>query len=181
MTLKNQILIYILILSALLIGLIATASFWQGLGRGLSVLYSITTVEPTPAKLAEDRGISKEVVKVSPIVDTEVAIVDYTPAFNPLETPEDIKLYIRERAPVHGVDPELAIGIAKCESNFRNVCNERYGCRSGISIFQIVKTTFDEQCEGDVYDVKDNIDCALKMMSRGEYWRWDSSSKCWSK
>ena len=73
---------------------------------------------------------------------------------------------------------ELAVKIAHCESKFKNVPNSD-GSRYGIGVMQIVQTTFDENCEGDVWNADDNIRCAVKMMAKGELWRWDMSRHCW--
>ena len=96
-----------------------------------------------------------------------------------ITTTQEIKDYIRETATDCGVDPDLALRIADAKSDFRDVCNSQYGCVAGISVYQIIRTTFDEQCEGDVYNIKDNIDCALLMMSKNQYWRWSQSRHNW--
>uniref|UniRef100_A0A6M3LWV3 Uncharacterized protein n=1 Tax=viral metagenome TaxID=1070528 RepID=A0A6M3LWV3_9ZZZZ len=83
MKLKNQILIYILILSALLIGLISTASFWQGLGKGLGVLYNIKNIEPSEKKLAEglaERQSEEDSVPLNTITDTDPDISSSAPS-----------------------------------------------------------------------------------------------------
>ncbi len=74
---------------------------------------------------------------------------------------------------------EIAVAIITAESHFRNECNKEYGCLGGIGLFQIVQSTFDEQCEGDVYDVEDNVRCGFKLLERGDYWRWSQSFDEW--
>lgn len=106
---------------------------------------------------------------------------------------EEYKSYIRLVARNYGVDEILALRIANVESEFRNVCNSG-GCIYGIGVFQIVQSTFDEAVEKmyvdyselgyelsgiSPYNIKDNIDVAIYMMSRGEYWRWNASKSCW--
>jgi len=78
-----------------------------------------------------------------------------------------------------GLNSAIPLAIAGAESEYKNVCNAEIGCVGGIGIFQIVQSTFDEQCEGDVYNEDDNIACGIKMMSNGEYWRWKPSSDKW--
>jgi len=76
------------------------------------------------------------------------------------------------------VTQEIGYEITKAESEFRNVCNTE-GCRYGIGPMQIVKSTFKEQCDGDVFNQSDNITCGLIMLERGHYWRWDPSFHKW--
>jgi len=91
---------------------------------------------------------------------------------------EEIKSYIRLRLREKNVDSVLALRIANAESEFVNKCNTG-GCRYGIGVFQIVQTTFNEQCQGNIYNNADNINCAIKMMSKNQYWRWNQSKSCW--
>jgi len=70
---------------------------------------------------------------------------------------------------------ELAIAIHLAENINNEVCNSN-GCRYGISSMQIVQSTFDEQCQGDVYNEDDNIKCGLKMIANKELWRWKQSA-----
>lgn len=74
----------------------------------------------------------------------------------------------------------IARAIVEAESQFVNVCNVEEGCVAGIGIFQIVQSTFDEQCGGDVYDAEDNILCGFKMLENEEYWRWGESADVWT-
>jgi len=73
---------------------------------------------------------------------------------------------------------ELALAIHQAENPDNEECNLN-GCKFGIGAMQIVQSTFDEQCEGDVYNNKDNILCAFKMLENGEYWRWLPSYEKW--
>lgn len=93
-----------------------------------------------------------------------------------LSIPEAISYY----SDLYGIDDELPLEIARAESQYKNVCNKQYGCSAGIGIFQIVQTTFDENCEGSPYDVKDNIKCGIKMIKDGDTWRWSQSIHVWS-
>jgi len=123
---------------------------------------------------------------------------------------ENIKAYIRETAGRYGVDVELALKIANCESSFRNIVNEEYGAVGGIGIFQIVQSTFDEAVEEMIdeqgcwgenntpwdlsiknystfelaenvspYNIKDNIEVAMYLLSIGGEKHWDASRHCW--
>lgn len=172
--------------------------FIEGLGRGASFIYYGWISEPSEDKLAESLDDGTQVVEGSSQEKPAVAEDDLVPAFSLLETTDEIKDYIRLKANFLSVDPDLALKIADCESNFRNVCNEQYGCIGGIGVYQIVQSTFDEAMPkasellypvsqyiqphyryDDPYEIDDNISVALWMMSQGEYWRWEASSKCW--
>jgi len=87
---------------------------------------------------------------------------------------------IKKYADEYGVDRQTCLNIAFCESGYRNIPNW-YGERYGIGCYQFVRTTFNEQCDGDIYNSEDNIKCAIKLISRGELWRWKTSQKCWQR
>ena len=93
-------------------------------------------------------------------------------------TTQEIKNYIISEAKYYDIDPELALRIAKAESDFRNICCYK-GCEFGQGIYQFEPITWEEQCEGEVDNIKNNIDCAIKLFSRDEYWRWNSSRSEW--
>lgn len=76
--------------------------------------------------------------------------------------------------------------MARAESQYKNVCNIEKGCIAGIGIFQILQSTFDEQCKTtgtpimtDVYNEDDNIQCGIKMIKNEDYWRWNPSMDKW--
>lgn len=106
--------------------------------------------------------------------------------------PNEIKDYITEWSDFFDVDVELALKIAECETHFRNICNEKYGCIAGIGPLQLVTSTFIETTgrieaeyggvigDPDVYNYKHNILHGLFLQSKAEYWRWESTHKCWS-
>lgn len=146
---------------------------------------------------------SSRIEIITEVIDTmSEAEITATQEYFKLETIEQIKDYIIKIAEQYRVNPELALKIAECESKFRNICNEKYGCSSGIGIYQILQSTFDEAAKridkehfyavayiggaqeriyiyDDPYDIKQNIDVAIWLMSKGEYERWDMSAWCW--
>ena len=145
----------------------------------------------------------KERVEAREEVEEEVEVIAE------ITTKAEIKGYIRETAINYGVDPDLALKIAECESDFKNVCNYEYGCMGGIGIYQIVMGTFRETIERMVierggiflttfpdegiavhisgespvvfspHNIEDNINAALWLMSEGELWRWSQSQHNW--
>jgi len=108
----------------------------------------------------------------------EVLADDPTSDLRVLETPTQIKAYITKQAEHYNLDVDLALAIAEVESNFRNVCNTG-GCQFGQGIYQFVFSTWEEQCEGEIDNPQDNINCALKLISKGEIWRWEKSKGKW--
>lgn len=124
MTLKNQILIYILILSALLIGLIAIGSFLE-LDRGFSVLYNLWNIEPTPAKLAESLGRSNSEEEGASSGDfaTETD-TDSPSAFSLLKNQRITAYTIR---PEEGTNCESASGVDICGWRISELVNGNTG------------------------------------------------------
>jgi len=85
---------------------------------------------------------------------------------------------IKKYANEYSVDEQLALNIAFCESGYENISNYQ-GERYGIGIYQFIKSTWDEQCKGSIWNEEHNIKCAIKLISKGELWRWDMSKSCW--
>ena len=92
------------------------------------------------------------------------------------ETVEETFLRIAEPYDVHS--QRIGYAITEAESDFRNICNTD-GCRYGIGPMQIVKSTFTEQCTGDVFNTEDNIRCGMMLVERRELWRWKQSAHRW--
>ena len=91
---------------------------------------------------------------------------------------ETIEEKIKRISQEYEIDVLLLYSIVEAESQFQNVCNTK-GCRYGIGPAQIVQSTFDEQCEGDINNVDDNLTCAAKLLNKGDYWRWEQSWNKW--
>jgi len=180
--LKENLIILILLATICLGAVYSTEviDLLEGLGRGFSVLYNIKNIEPTESKLAEDNRpvsviSSEEVVQQEDITPDSATNNTSNPAFSSVA---EIKDYIQTKAEGYGVDPELALAIAEAESDFRNICCYK-GCEFGEGIYQFEPITWEEQCEGEVDNIQDNIDCAIKLFSRDEYWRWKNSEHEW--
>ncbi|NQU99361.1 MAG: hypothetical protein HQ538_01365 [Parcubacteria group bacterium] len=93
---------------------------------------------------------------------------------------EKIQIYAKEIDNYDTYIGVIADKIAWCETRFRNIPNSQ-GTRYGIGVFQFVQSTWDEQCEGDVWNEYDNIRCALQLIKKGQLWRWNMSKHCWDK
>lgn len=86
--------------------------------------------------------------------------------------PETIEDMVRRIAVPYGDDIYiLAREITRAESLFQNVCNSN-GCVYGIGPMQIIETTFNNNCSGDVFNAEDNIRCGVKLLEKGECDHW---------
>ena len=118
----------------------------------------------------------------------EIPKPDYTFTLTPPDIPavievaeakeETIPEKIKRISQQYEIDEILLLEIVRAESQFENKCNIK-GCKYGIGLAQIVQSTFDEQCEGDVKSEEDNLTCAAKMLRNGDYWRWEQSWDKW--
>uniref|UniRef100_A0A6H1ZTX5 Uncharacterized protein n=1 Tax=viral metagenome TaxID=1070528 RepID=A0A6H1ZTX5_9ZZZZ len=70
---------------------------------------------------------------------------------------------------------EITLAIHKAENPNNEECNSD-GCKFGIGPMQIVQSTFDEQCNGDVYNENDNIQCGIELIDAGQLQRWKQSA-----
>lgn len=85
--------------------------------------------------------------------------------------PLEVASFIVFEAERQDADALLALAIAKAESDFVNQCNKN-GCRYGIGPFQIIRSTFFKNCEGDVFDASDNIKCGIKLLKEDGPKHW---------
>ncbi|MEK6881032.1 MAG: transglycosylase SLT domain-containing protein [Nanoarchaeota archaeon] len=81
-----------------------------------------------------------------------------------------------------GVNPDLALEIVRRESNFNpKICNWKFGCRSGMGLFQIVLGTL-KHCQSklgrllDAFDPIDNIDCGIWLLKYEGIGHWEPYS-----
>ncbi len=105
-----------------------------------------------------------------------------------LDSAPQIEDYIISRAMIYGVNPKLAVSIAKAESNFD--CNAKNKGSTASGCFQFIDGTFKGFCiDGykltDTMEDKNNgiiqIECAVKMLSQGGVTHWEASRQIWSK
>ena len=88
-------------------------------------------------------------------------------------------------AKVNRADPVLAYWVAKCESGFQNIPNSN-GKKYGMGVYQFISSTWNNRCEGDVWNVEDNVKCGTKLLGLGEVSHWGTQNtewgswKCWS-
>lgn len=81
------------------------------------------------------------------------------------------------------IEPLLPFKISCAESRYINQNNHIYDGEDGhytaTGIFQITRSTFEEQCEGDRKVPKVNISCGIKIILKGQLFRWKESESSW--
>lgn len=89
----------------------------------------------------------------------------------------NIPAYIREEAKQAGVNPNVAVAIARCESgaDFNPLAKNPNSSASGV--FQILKI---HGLGESVFDPIVNIDWAIAKMSKEGFGAWEASRGCWS-
>lgn len=118
--------------------------------------------------MAEEPQTEVKSLESSPVASPEALKV--TPeSFD--YNPEHIKAVIDQYARSNGADVGLATAVAKCESQFTNVANSG-GETYGIGIFMFVRSTWNERCAGEIWDIYDNINCGTKLLALKEYHHW---------
>ena len=107
-------------------------------------------------------------------------LVAYNSILNPREAfKEEIKSVIITKAVRNNIDPELFLKIAMCESGLNPMAINPTSSASGL--FQFLPSTWSNWGKGDVFDVNDNVDAAIRLfLARGTA-PWNPSKSCWQK
>jgi soluble lytic murein transglycosylase-like protein len=85
-------------------------------------------------------------------------------------TKEEVQDKIKFYAKMFGVNPDTALRIAKCESNFNPKAENINGSATGV--FQFIRKTWKDYCHGDVYDADANIICFMRYYPTNSSW-WE--------
>jgi len=93
------------------------------------------------------------------------------------EAKQVVEDLIRFYSEVYNIDPELPVKIAKAESGFDPLAKNASSTASGV--YQFIRSTWKENCEGDVFDYNENIKCAVRLISEGKEKHWDASKSNW--
>ena len=88
----------------------------------------------------------------------------------PEKSETDVFSLIHYFATKNKVDLMLAFDLAEFESNFSSTVKNPSSTATGV--YQITRDTFKDNCEGKVTSPYDNVSCAMKMIAKGEIWRW---------
>lgn len=104
----------------------------------------------------------------------------------------DLNEAINSLVKKYELDYECYTKILECESNFENICNQNYGCSSGIGLGQLIPKTAKHTSkmlgrEIDPSNVYDNLEASAWLLANEgtEHWgcptcNWGSWS-CWYK
>lgn len=92
---------------------------------------------------------------------------------------EPIQDMIRRVSNEVGVDSDLMLRIAKCESGFNPLSKNKGSTASGV--YQFIKSTWVRYGEGSVFDPLANITAAVKLVKKNGTRDWLASSGCWAK
>jgi hypothetical protein len=85
---------------------------------------------------------------------------------------------IKRVAKEEGVDPNLLIAIAKCESSLRPGARGRVDKRDR-GLYQISSLHNPEVSDECAFDVECSTRWVARQIKSGNLWKWKASSKCW--
>ena len=118
---------------------------------------------------------------------TPVAIAEDVVPVQIIEVKEPtVEEMIIEYATLKDVDPDLALRIARCESNFNPKAKNPNSSASGV--YQWIKGSFeyygklywkDDYYQKDRFNPKDNIELAIWVISTKGTSDWTESRHCW--
>lgn len=97
----------------------------------------------------------------------------------PIEKPKDVPGLIKYYSEVYNIDYRLPMEVARAESGFNPLAKNKHSTASGV--FQFIRSTWAENCEGDVFNADDNVRCAVRMIGEGGIRHWDASKHVWGK
>lgn len=83
---------------------------------------------------------------------------------------EEVRNLIVDEAKRQGVRSDLALFLAKVESNFNP--NAKNPNSSATGLFQFIDGTWKGNCEGNRLDPKDNARCAMELLGSGGLHHW---------
>ena len=165
------------LLSVLTLSALASLDMHAGSTRGAQSIAAVT------ASAGDRPAVDRERVERS-------AVSGRTEAAAPGErrartvrayTKQEVQALIRAHARAHGIDPQLPLAIAACESGFRwNAANGRSSARG---VFQYLSGTWRSTEEGrngaSVLDAEANIRMAVSTIARSGTTPWAASRRCW--
>lgn len=97
------------------------------------------------------------------------------------------ELLIKIKAQKYGVDVNLAIKIASCESSLnpnarhKNITKDGKLHSTDIGLFQISDRYHKKEMASiglNIYDTEDNVEYAMMLLRRGTFF-WKASQNCW--
>lgn len=123
-------------------------------------------------------GIPEVVIAANSIAGQDVPAGEKSLAVLPVlvetGTVAEREIYIYNEAIKHKVNPDYAIRIAKSESHPYLDPYAKNPKSTAKGIYQFINSTWAENCKGDVYDWKDNVDCFMDNFNQHPQW-WQES------
>lgn len=93
--------------------------------------------------------------------------------FNPLpEEPKSVVDLIKQYSEEYQVPYFLAYNLAKFESRF--IPTNKNPKSSAKGLYQFIDDTWKNNCDGDVLNAEDNIQCAMRLIADGGITMWTS-------
>jgi len=86
---------------------------------------------------------------------------------------EEIQAYIQE---VFGDSADWGLGVAFCESRFNP--DDKFSNGLYFGLFQFSHSTFNRNCDGSIWEWKDQVVCAKKLYEKGEATRKQNWPNC---
>lgn len=95
-----------------------------------------------------------------------------------IEAEKSVQDKIVYYADIYGVDKDTALKVAECESGFNPKAENIEGSATGV--YQWIRKSWKNNCEGDVYNADANIICFAQNFNKHPEW-WSASKGCWGK
>lgn len=102
-------------------------------------------------------------------LDDVVCKGEEMPEILPLVITKDVVIEeIKRQVKLGGVNEEIALRIAKCESGYNDKATNKTSTAKGV--YQFIDGTWGKYCFGDVLNYKDNIACFIKYYPKFPGW-----------
>jgi len=124
-------------------------------GLGLLLSPDVAVLDDIPIPRVEVIYAQKEEVKEKSVVQT----------------------YKELSEPYSAIVRELGLYIIETESEWNPKAQNPDSTAKGL--FQFLDQTWNENCFGDPFNPEHNIECGLELLSKNQYWRWQSSQNEW--
>lgn len=113
----------------------------------------------------------------NPIIERKITVEIINP------TPEQVIDEIKKQSAEFGINTEIALRIAKCESGYNYKAKNPNSTARGVYQYLIATWEATESAKQgkERNDYKANIREAMIDLANGEIDKWNASKKCWSK
>ena len=123
--------------------------------------------------LAWQKSVNQTELAITKIFYANAQEYNINVPYKEKENEEEI-LSVKEKivyyADIFGVNSETALRIADCESKFNPNAENVNGSATGV--YQFIRKTWKNNCDGDVYNADANIICFMRMYPTNKDW-WE--------